>query len=323
MNAFFALFTDSTGFLPQAYWRLQEFRPPLLHDSLIDQVERNHPALRSAEGAARLPHPPAQHGGGAGVARRAAGRQPGDGEDRRFPAPRPFFHNSAPAHLRRHRENDRAATGGKEGAIVGFFSLEMSSDQLAARILAEQANISGDSIRKGDISEDDFRRFAEASQRLAQVPLFIDDTGSMTIGAVRTRARRLKRQHGLGLLVVDYLQLLNGSLCVCRASRACVKGVGRGGREIDWPDDSRWGHSVGLPVLALSQGSSASRRNIRGRRYDPSAEISEDTETVRQLADLEARPERLDRGIAAEHVAMDRLLERVSSRLPHDSRAAR
>jgi replicative DNA helicase len=103
-----------------------------------------------------------------------------------------------------------AATGGKEGAIVGFFSLEMSSDQLASRILAEQANISGDAIRKGDIGEDDFRRFAEASQRMAQVPLYIDDTGSMTIGALRTRARRLKRQHGLGLLVVDYLQLLSG-----------------------------------------------------------------------------------------------------------------
>ena len=70
-----------------------------------------------------------------------------------------------------------ARTGGKEGAIVGFFSLEMSSDQLAGRILADQANISGDAIRKGEITEDDFRRFAEASQRLAQVPLYIDDAG--------------------------------------------------------------------------------------------------------------------------------------------------
>jgi replicative DNA helicase len=70
-----------------------------------------------------------------------------------------------------------AATGGKEGAIVGFFSLEMSADQLATRILADQANISGDAIRKGYITEEDFRRFAEASQRLAQVPLYIDDTG--------------------------------------------------------------------------------------------------------------------------------------------------
>jgi replicative DNA helicase len=104
-----------------------------------------------------------------------------------------------------------AATGGKEGAIVGFFSLEMSSDQLAGRILADQANISGDAIRKGEITEEDFRRFAEASQRLAQVPLYIDDAGSLSIGALRTRARRLKRQHGLGLLVVDYLQLLNGT----------------------------------------------------------------------------------------------------------------
>jgi replicative DNA helicase len=104
-----------------------------------------------------------------------------------------------------------AATGGKEGAIVGFFSLEMSADQLATRILADQANISGDAIRKGEITEEDFRRFAEASQRLAQVPLYIDDAGSLSIGALRTRARRLKRQHGLGLLVVDYLQLLSGT----------------------------------------------------------------------------------------------------------------
>jgi replicative DNA helicase len=107
--------------------------------------------------------------------------------------------------------NRYAATGGKEGAIVGFFSLEMSSDQLATRILADQANISGDAIRKGEITEEDFRRFAEASQRLAQVPLYNDDAGSLSIGALRTRARRLKRQHGLGLLVIDYLQLLNGS----------------------------------------------------------------------------------------------------------------
>jgi replicative DNA helicase len=107
--------------------------------------------------------------------------------------------------------NRYAATGGKEGAIVGFFSLEMSSDQLATRILADQANISGDAIRNGEITEEDFRRFAEASQRLAQVPLYNDDAGSLSIGALRTRARRLKRQHGLGLLVVDYLQLLNGS----------------------------------------------------------------------------------------------------------------
>ncbi len=104
-----------------------------------------------------------------------------------------------------------AETGGKEGGRVGFFSLEMSSDQLATRILADVSNISGDSIRKGNFKEDDFRRFVEASQRLSQVPLYIDDTPALSISAVRTRARRLQRQHGLDLLFVDYLQLLTGS----------------------------------------------------------------------------------------------------------------
>jgi replicative DNA helicase len=104
-----------------------------------------------------------------------------------------------------------ADTGGKEGGIVGFFSLEMSADQLATRILADVSNISGDSIRKGNFKEDDFRRFVEASQRLSQVPLYIDDTPALSISAVRTRARRLQRQHGLDVLFVDYLQLLQGS----------------------------------------------------------------------------------------------------------------
>jgi replicative DNA helicase len=104
-----------------------------------------------------------------------------------------------------------AESGGKEGAIVGFFSLEMSSDQLATRILADQSGVSGDDIRKGNIKKDDFRAFVAASHTLSQVPLYIDDTPALSIGAVRTRARRLKRQHGLGMLVIDYLQLLRGN----------------------------------------------------------------------------------------------------------------
>ncbi len=102
-------------------------------------------------------------------------------------------------------------TGGKEGAIVAFFSLEMSHDQLTTRILADQASISSDALRKGNISELQFRDFAQASHMLSSVPLYIDDTPSLTIGAVRTRARRLKRKNGLGLIVIDYLQLLRGS----------------------------------------------------------------------------------------------------------------
>ncbi len=81
------------------------------------------------------------------------------------------------------------------GARVGFFSLEMSSDQLATRILSEQSNISGDAMRKGEIKQNDFLNLVQAAQTLSQVPLYIDDTPALTIGQVRTRARRLKRIH--------------------------------------------------------------------------------------------------------------------------------
>ena len=97
------------------------------------------------------------------------------------------------------------------GAGVAFFSLEMSSDQLATRILAEQAAIPSEALRMGKISREDFQQLSYASQRLAELPLFIDDTPALTIAALRTRARRLKRRHDIGLVVVDYLQLLQGS----------------------------------------------------------------------------------------------------------------
>ncbi|MGB7654709.1 MAG: DnaB-like helicase C-terminal domain-containing protein, partial [Novosphingobium sp.] len=97
------------------------------------------------------------------------------------------------------------------GAPVAFFSLEMSADQLATRILAEQAEISSERLRSGKISHEDFQRISFASQRLAELPLYIDDTPALTIGALRTRARRMKRRHDIGLIVVDYLQLLQGS----------------------------------------------------------------------------------------------------------------
>src|SRR6185312_10049770 len=97
------------------------------------------------------------------------------------------------------------------GAGVAFFSLEMSSDQLATRILAEQAGISSEALRMGKISREDFQQLSYASQRLAELPLYIDDTPALSIAALRTRARRLKRRHDIGLIVVDYLQLLQGS----------------------------------------------------------------------------------------------------------------
>ncbi|QCK86998.1 replicative DNA helicase [Phreatobacter aquaticus] len=97
------------------------------------------------------------------------------------------------------------------GGIVGFFSLEMSSDQLATRIVAEQAQISSYKIRRGDIQEEEFYRLTEAAREIQQIPFYIDDTGGISIAQLTARARRLKRQRGLDFMVVDYLQLLSGS----------------------------------------------------------------------------------------------------------------
>lgn len=140
-----------------------------------------------------------------------------------------------------------AESGGAEGARVGFFSLEMSADQLATRILADQSGISGDAIRKGNIKQDDFRAFVEASQKLSQIPFYIDDVPALTIGAIRTRARRLKRQHGLDLLVIDYLQLLRGTGSRQSESNRVleVSEITRGLKAI--------AKELQIPVLALSQ----------------------------------------------------------------------
>jgi replicative DNA helicase len=97
------------------------------------------------------------------------------------------------------------------GAVVGFFSLEMSADQLATRIIAEESEISSIRIRRGEIDQEEFERIYHAARRVETLPLYIDDTGGLSISQLAARARRLKRQHGLGLVVIDYLQLLTGS----------------------------------------------------------------------------------------------------------------
>jgi replicative DNA helicase len=99
----------------------------------------------------------------------------------------------------------------KSGGIVGFFSLEMSAEQLATRIISEQTEIASSRIRRGEISEQDFSKLASAAQHMQTVPLYIDDTGGLSIAQLTARARRLKRQRGLDVMVVDYLQLLSGS----------------------------------------------------------------------------------------------------------------
>lgn len=97
------------------------------------------------------------------------------------------------------------------GGIVGFFSLEMSAEQLATRVIAEQSGVPSYKIKRGDINEDDFRRITDAAREMQSIPFFIDQSGGISIAQLTARARRLKRQRGLDLLVVDYLQLLAGS----------------------------------------------------------------------------------------------------------------
>ena len=137
----------------------------------------------------------------------------------------------------------------EDGAVVGFFSLEMSAEQLATRVLSEESGVASDRIRRGDVSHDDFGRFVQASQKLASVPFFIDDTPALTIAGLRTRARRLMRQQGLGLVIVDYLQLLRGSGQSAENRVQEISEITRGLKAL--------AKELNLPVLALSQLSRA------------------------------------------------------------------
>ncbi len=117
--------------------------------------------------------------------------------------------NAAKAH--RTEKQPDGSLKSVEGAVVGFFSLEMAAEQLATRILSEFARVPSEKIRRGDIDQEEFDRIYHAARDMEQLPLHIDDTGGISIAQLAARARRLKRQHGLGLLVVDYLQLITGS----------------------------------------------------------------------------------------------------------------
>ncbi|MAW80839.1 MAG: replicative DNA helicase [Parvularcula sp.] len=98
-----------------------------------------------------------------------------------------------------------------EGGKVGLFTLEMSAEQIATRIISEFARVPSEKIRRGEIEQEEFDKIYHATRELETLPLYIDDTGGLSIAQVAARARRLKRQHGLDLLIIDYIQLLTGS----------------------------------------------------------------------------------------------------------------
>ena len=132
------------------------------------------------------------------------------------------------------------------GGIVGFFSLEMSAEQLATRIISEQTRLPSYRIRRGEIEPSDFDRIAEAAREMESMPLYIDETGGLSIAQLAARARRLKRQKGLDLLVVDYIQLLSGSSK--RASEGRVQEV----TEIT-TNLKALAKELVVPIVALSQ----------------------------------------------------------------------
>ncbi|MET0366362.1 MAG: replicative DNA helicase [Sphingobium sp.] len=162
------------------------------------------------------------------------------------------------------------------GAGVAFFSLEMSADQLATRILAEQSGISGENLRMGKISRAEFQNLSRAARDLQELPLMIDDTPGLSIAALRTRARRLKRRHNIGVVIVDYLQLLSGTGKTGDNRVNEISEISRGLKTL--------AKELHVPVIALSQLSRAveSREDKRPVLSDlrESGSIEQDADMV-------------------------------------------
>jgi len=128
---------------------------------------------------------------------------------------------------------------------IAFFSLEMSSEQLSTRILSEQARIGSNDIRRGRISDEQFDQFLETSKNIAELPLFIDETPAISIAAMSNRARRIKRLHGLDMIVVDYIQLMRGTTYNKDGRVQEISQITQGLKAI--------AKELGVPVVALSQ----------------------------------------------------------------------
>jgi replicative DNA helicase len=160
---------------------------------------------------------------------------------------------------------------------VVIFSLEMSAEQLATRLLAEEARIASDRIRRGEIGQKDFDSFVAVSRRISRLPLIIDDTPAVTLSALRTRCRRLKRTRGLALIIIDYLQLMRPAAGTKPENRVLeISQITQGLKAI--------AKELAVPVLALSQLSRAveSREDKRPQLSDlrESGTIEQDADAV-------------------------------------------
>jgi replicative DNA helicase len=162
------------------------------------------------------------------------------------------------------------------GAAVGIFSLEMSAEQLVTRVLAEQTQVTAEQIRTGALGKNEFRSFARTADRLNTLPFYIDDTPGLTIAALRARARRLKRQKGIGMIVVDYLQLLQGSGRSSSDNRVNeISEISRGLKTL--------AKELNLPVIGISQLSRAVEQ-----REDKRPQLSDlrESGSIEQDADI-------------------------------------
>ncbi len=169
-------------------------------------------------------------------------------------------------------ENKKIIDGGK----VAFFSLEMSSEQLATRILAEQTKISGDKMRKAELSKEDFNKIAKTSSKLENLNLIIDDNPILTIPTLRSRARRLKRLHDINLIIIDYLQLMSSSSNNRNDGRVQeISEITRGLKSI--------AKELNIPIIALSQLS----RQVE-QREDKRPQLSDlrESGTIEQDSDV-------------------------------------
>ncbi len=169
-------------------------------------------------------------------------------------------------------ENKKIVDGGK----VAFFSLEMSSEQLATRILAEQTKISGDKMRKAELSKNDFNNIAKTSSKLENLNLIIDDNPVLTIPTLRARARRLKRLHDINLIIIDYLQLMSSASNNRNDGRVQeISEITRGLKSI--------AKELNIPIIALSQLS----RQVE-QREDKRPQLSDlrESGTIEQDSDV-------------------------------------
>lgn len=165
---------------------------------------------------------------------------------------------------------------GREKKSVGFFSLEMPANQIAMRILSMETGIQSENFRKGRINDGELNKVIEKADEISKIPLFIDDTAGMTITTVKTKVRRLVRQHNLGILIVDYLQLIHGVSAVAKQNRVQeISEITQGLKEI--------AKEFNIPVIALSQLS----RTVE-QREDKRPQLSDlrESGSIEQDADI-------------------------------------